>query len=72
MSRERAGEGQVTLLGRLGHQTLGEEVEGALVDEVRRQEDVPEAGEAERRLAEVGEEEDVVVDQRVSEPERGR
>ena len=54
---------------RLCHQALGEEVECALVDQTRPEEDVLQASEAEGRLAEVGVEEDVVVDERVAEAE---
>ena len=72
MSCERARKGEVALLRRLRHQTLGEGVERALVDQVGREEDVAEAGEAERRLLQVREKEDVVVDERVAEAERRR
>ena len=69
MPRQRVGERKVTFLRRLCHQALGEEVEGALVDETRPEEDVLQPGEAERRPAEVGVEEDVVVDEGVAEAE---
>ena len=72
MSCERARKGEVALLRRLRHQTLGKEVERALVDQVGREEDVAEAGEAEWRLLQVREKEDVVVDERVAEAERRR
>ena len=48
------------------------DISSYLVDEVWREEDVSQAREAEGRLGEVGEEEDVVVDEGVAEAEGSR